>query len=212
MRPIATAVSPLLLIALAAGCGSPAKPASEPTPQAAGGSEAPATQPAGSPEAAPAQAQDSFDDLSLALSPVPEAGDAAHSKKSAIAVLGITPPERPWRRMSKSDRNDYMVGKVLPIMKETFQHFDPLAFKKVECATCHGKDAKRVKFKMPNPALPKIAPPGTPGWADVQHDHPRMVHFMKATVTDRMAKLLGLDTYDPKTGKGFGCNSCHPHS
>ena len=36
--------------------------------------------------------------------------------------------------------------------------------------------------------------------------------FMNETVTPTVRTQLGETAYDPATGTGFGCYSCHPHN
>ncbi|MFW6050108.1 MAG: hypothetical protein ACODAU_02970 [Myxococcota bacterium] len=140
---------------------------------------------------------------------VPDGADAA-DRPSAIEVMGISGPEQPWAEMSMDEREFYMIGKVLPITMEIFQEFDALAFEEFGCESCHGDDAEAREFAMPTRSLPPVPAPDTEEWAAMEKDQPRMVRFMREKVTPVTATLLGLEAFDPETGRGFGCNDCHP--
>lgn len=182
MRPL---LVPFLLLGTLGCGGAPPEGATPPAAQATGGEE------------------------ELSFEVPPAEAKTEKKKPSAIEVLGITPPEHPWSEMSEDDREFYMIGKVLPIMKETFQDFDSYAFDEFECQTCHGKDAEERQFAMPSPSLPPVPDRGTEAFAHLERDHPRMVRFMEQKVTPRTATLLGFEVADGEGG--FGCNGCHPH-
>lgn len=119
-------------------------------------------------------------------------------------------PPRPWKEMTPEQRGKYMKDVVLPKMRVTFQQFDSEEFKKVGCDTCHGKDAKGRKFKMPNPDI--FALPSTPaGFAPLMEKKAKMMKFMGETVKPQMAALLGMPEFNPKQpdAGGFGCTGCH---
>ena len=80
-------------------------------------------------------------------------------------------------------------------------------FAEVDCKTCHGKDPKAAEFKMPSPDLHKLDP--ADNFAHEKADHPDEVKFMMEVFTPKMVELLGEKPFDPATGEGFGCFSCH---
>src|SRR4051794_4142570 len=82
------------------------------------------------------------------------AADKAAEKPAAGAEKKID-----WEHMSKAERKKYMKTTVLPKMKALFVEFDAKHYKSFNCATCHGDKAAEVKFKMPNPQLPKLPQP-----------------------------------------------------
>lgn len=127
----------------------------------------------------------------------------------AIKMLGLTGPDKPWNEMSYDEKEWYMVGKVHPIMRQVFQTFDAAKYEgeKFECTPCHDDDPER-KYKMPNPKLSAIPAFGSEDWKAMENA--RIVKFMAHRVTPVMAQLLGEPTFDPATGKGFGCTDCHP--
>jgi hypothetical protein len=130
--------------------------------------------------------------------PPPAAGD----------VVG--PPQVAWKEMTKEQKGKFMKSVVVPKMKPLFTSFDAEFFPKVDCATCHGKDAKARGFKMPNPELYVL--PGTPAeFAEVAQKKPKWVKFMAETVKPQMAALLGLPEFDPKNAQPgtMGCHNCH---
>lgn len=130
---------------------------------------------------------------------------------SATKVAG--PPDVKWDDMTKEQRGKYMKAVVVPKMKPLFQEFDPALFKKFDCATCHGKDAKERKFKMPNPELHPL--PSTPeafgAMMKTKPTWPKWTKFMGEKVEPTMAALLGTHPFDPKkpAAGGFGCIGCH---
>jgi hypothetical protein len=94
---------------------------------------------------------------------------------------------------------------VVPQMSEEFQAFDPTKYAAFGCKTCHGKDFKDRKYKMPNPNLPKL------DFAKLEagQQEPKMAEFMKRHISPDMAKILNATPYDDKHPDGFGCLSCH---
>jgi hypothetical protein len=120
------------------------------------------------------------------------------------------PPKPQWKDMSMDQRKEHMKNVVLPKMTTLFQGFDPKKFKDVTCATCHGKDAEKAGFKMPNAKLPKLDP--TDGFKKhMAGKTADMTKFMMEKVTPEMLGMLpGVAPYDPATQKGFGCFGCHP--
>jgi hypothetical protein len=138
----------------------------------------------------------------------------------ANSGLGVTAPaakdaptQVAWKDMKGPERGKYMKEVVVPKMKVIFQEHDPELFAKFNCSTCHGKDPKKKKFKMPSPDLEPL--PGTPEafQAKVKEkaSWPKFTKFMAEKVTPQMAALLGTNAFDhkkPEAG-GFSCNGCH---
>jgi hypothetical protein len=94
---------------------------------------------------------------------------------------------------------------VVPKMSELFKEFDAKRFAEgVNCVTCHGPNAKKGEFKMPNPKLPKV-----PSYEAVLKKNPKATKFMSEQVVPEMSKLLGVVPFDPATKTGFGCMNCH---
>jgi hypothetical protein len=134
---------------------------------------------------------------------------AAEPAAPPVPARGEGPP-KPWKEMTGPQRAKYMKDVVTPQMKVAFQKFDADEFGKFGCDTCHGKDAKARKFKMPNPDI--YALPSTPaGFAPLLEKKADMMKFMGETVKPRMAALLGLPEFDPRKPEagGFGCIACH---
>ncbi len=115
--------------------------------------------------------------------------------------------DSPFDKLTSEEKADFMKKKVVPAMKEEFQKFDAKQFANFGCKTCHGKDPKATKFKMPNPELPKL------DFAALEagKQKPKMAEFMGKVVKPMMAKILGEKEFDPKDPKagGFGCLECH---
>jgi hypothetical protein len=153
-----------------------------------------------------------------AAAPAPAAASAPAKEAAAAAAAAgpakvVGPPDVAWKDMSSEQKGKFMKAVVQPKMKVVFQEFDGKAFAKFNCATCHGKEAKAHKFKMPNPEIHSL--PGTheafeaamkkePTW-------PKWAQFMGEKVKPQVATLLGMPEFDPKKPEagGFGCQNCH---
>ncbi len=123
----------------------------------------------------------------------------------------VTPAEVAWKDMTKEQRGRYMKKVVMPKMRDLFVAFDPETFKKPSCATCHGKNPKEKKFKMPSDDLPALPASEKEFMATVMKDKPQMVKFMNEQVSATMAELLGVKRFDPKAPdeNAFSCHNCH---
>jgi hypothetical protein len=134
---------------------------------------------------------------------------------SAAAPAGkkVTGPPRPWKDMTVPQRAKYMKEVVTPKMKATFQAHDDGLFAKFGCETCHGKDAKANKFKMPSADIHSL--PGTPEAFQAalkeKPSWPKWTKFMSEQVEPQMAALLGLPEFNPQKPEagGFSCGNCH---
>jgi hypothetical protein len=115
-------------------------------------------------------------------------------------------PAKPvWAEMNAAQRADYMKTAVVPKMSELFKEWDPKEFAEgVNCVTCHGPNAKKGEFKMPNPKLPKF-----PTFEAAMKKDAKAAKFMSEQVVPEMSKLLGVVPFDPATKTGFGCMNCH---
>src|SRR4029077_2147674 len=125
----------------------------------------------------------------------------------------VGPPEVVWKEMTTVQKTRYMKEVVTPKMKTVFQDYDAATFKKVTCATCHGKDAKARKFKMPGPDIHPL--PSTPErFQAMMKEEPtwrKWTKFRAEKVEPQMAALLGLPAFDPKKPdpNAFSCKGCH---
>jgi hypothetical protein len=124
-------------------------------------------------------------------------------------------PAVAWKDMSEEQKGKFMKDVIVPKMKPLFQEFDGKKFAKFNCASCHGKDPKDRKFKMPAPAADVHPLPGTPegfkAAMEKNAEWPKWTKFMGEKVKPQMATLLGLPEFDPKNpaAGGFGCMQCH---
>jgi hypothetical protein len=100
-----------------------------------------------------------------------------------------------WASMSWDRKHDVMTFLVLPNMARVFQRFEKKPYPDMTCRTCHGADAERIDYSMPND-LPALDPGRLPRKSAV-------ARFMWQSVTPKMADMLD----DPA---GFSCFSCHP--
>ncbi len=132
-----------------------------------------------------------------------DAGAAADSASAADAS-----PAFDWESMSFLKRRKYMEETVEPTMKKIFQEFDPKVFANFNCATCHGPDAQKNKFKMPSNPV-SLDPKNMPDPNGKNAYMAKYAKFMMGKVTPEMLKLLNVEGLDPSTGQGFDCFSCH---
>jgi hypothetical protein len=110
-----------------------------------------------------------------------------------------------WEAMTHEQRMDYMKKTVVPTMKPLFQQFDAKHYANFNCKTCHGKDPKGSKYKMPNGELPKL------DFAALKagKQKPQIAKWMGEVVKPQMAKLMHEPEYSESNPKGFGCLECH---
>ncbi len=183
----------LLVMALAcAACGK-GDTSKEPPPQSSGSAavvvaDAATIEPAGSGSAQPAGSGGAEPVGSGSAEPT-----ATHYRDSE------------FDKLSFDDRVKFMKEKVVPAMKAAFQKHDPEEFAEFNCKTCHGKDGKDRKFKMPNPGLPELDFAAL----EVGEQEPEIAKFMSDVVNPEMTKLLGAQPYSDQTPDGFGCLACH---
>src|SRR3954469_11169025 len=123
---------------------------------------------------------------------------------AAAPAAGTT---KPWDDLSTDEKKDVMKKVVIPKMNALFKAYDATKYPQVKCVLCHGEEAKKGKFAMPNPDLPKLD--FANHLAKERADKPQMIEFMAKKVVPEMATTLGAQPFDPKTGKGFGCKDCH---
>jgi len=147
-------------------------------------------------------------DAAVAADSGSASGSGSGSGSGSAAGSGSGGPQQSaFDKLSDHEKAEFMKTKVVPPMKEAFQKFDPKAFANFGCKTCHGKDPKASKFKMPNPELPKL------DFAALEagKQKPKMAEFMGKVVKPQMAQILGDKEFDPKDPKagGFGCLECH---
>jgi hypothetical protein len=145
------------------------------------------------------------------LAVAPLAGCGSDTRRPA---LGLEPrvrasPRDEWSAATWEDRHDTMTFLVLPNMARLFQRFDGSRYPEMTCRTCHGADAEMVQYKMPH-GLRALDPAHLPNANAPDPNEARVAKFMIEQVTPQMADLLGLPTYDPKTGRGLSCFDCHP--
>ncbi|HEY1551450.1 MAG TPA: hypothetical protein VGG28_26655 [Kofleriaceae bacterium] len=110
-----------------------------------------------------------------------------------------------WEAMTHEQRVDYMKHTVVPTMKPLFQKFDAKHYANFGCKTCHGKDPKASKFKMPNGDLPKLDFVAL----KAGKQKPEIAKWMGEVVKPQMAKLMHEPEYTEANPKGFGCLECH---
>lgn len=161
---------------------------------------------AAEPAAAPAHGEKTAEKAGEKLA---EHGEKAGGKGEKV----VGPPEVAWKDMTAEQKGRFMKMVVTPKMKVAFQEFDADQFKKFNCGTCHGKDAREKKFKMPNPEIHSL--PGTPEAFKAEMakkpEWKKWTDFMGGKVVPEMAAMLGMPKFDPKAPdpNAFGCARCH---
>jgi hypothetical protein len=141
--------------------------------------------------------------IAIVLAPCPLLAAPPAEGAAPAAPAG----KKAWDDMSKDEKKDVMKKVVVPKMTALFKEFDAKKYGQVKCVLCHGEEAKKGKFGMPNPDLPKLD--FANHLAKEREEKPKMVEFMAKKVVPEMATILGEQPFDPKTGKGFGCKACH---
>jgi hypothetical protein len=127
----------------------------------------------------------------------------------AMAGSGAGSGSAAWDfdKLTHDEQMDFMKKQVVPTMKPLFQKFDAKRYKDFGCKTCHGKDPKKAKFKMPTPDLPKL------DFAALKagKQKPKVAKWMGEVVNPEMAKLLQKPEYNPEKPdpSQFGCLGCH---
>jgi len=107
--------------------------------------------------------------------------------------------------LSHEQKIAFMKKRVVPAMRELWKE-SPDPEDEITCGTCHGAGASEGKFEMPNPKLYPLNPAN--GFAAHQ-DEAEWLEFMAKKVAPTMVQTLGVQPFDPATGTGFGCFSCH---
>lgn len=115
-------------------------------------------------------------------------------------------PDVPWAEKTYKQRMTWMGVEVYPKMKELFQGYDPEYYASFSCETCHGDDAKDVKYAMPNAITPLAVDNPVEDGMGIDE---KQTQFMMEQVVPTMAELLDTTPYDPEAQSGFGCLGCH---
>lgn len=131
-------------------------------------------------------------------------GAAAGSGSDAVAVGSGDVGAVKFGDLSHEDKVKFMKTRVMPAMKAAFRKFDPKEFASFTCKTCHGKDPKATKYKMPSPELGKL------DFAAIKKGEDKeWVEFMGKVVVPEMAKILGEKEMSDTEPDGFDCLRCH---
>ncbi len=130
-------------------------------------------------------------------------------RSPSVASAPAAPPVDAWASSTWEERHDVMTWALLPNLGRTFQSFRGEREPSLACTTCHGEDAERVNYKMPN-GLPALDPEHMPSEASKDPHEARMAKVMRERVMPQAIAILETVPYDPRTKKGFSCFSCHP--
>ncbi len=134
----------------------------------------------------------------------PPKGSAAEPAGSGSGSSAAA-PKWEFDKLSHDEKIDFMKKTVVPTMKPVFQKFDAKEYAAFGCKTCHGKDPKATKYKMPTADLPPL------DFAALEagKQKPKVAKWMAEVVKPEMAKLLQLPEMTETEPKGFGCLGCH---
>lgn len=130
-------------------------------------------------------------------------GHSHSSSPDTASDKAATKVELPssWEKgMSEAQEVAFMEQRVMPALSVVFEHAEE--GEETTCKTCHGPE-----YKDPQEFLPSLT--FKDGAITSFAEEPEVSQFMAEKVVPAMAKAMGLDPYDPATGKGFGCNGCH---
>ena len=115
-----------------------------------------------------------------------------------------------FKKLTHEQQLDFMKKTVVPTMKPIFVAFDNKKYGETGsapfgCKTCHGKDPRGTKYKMPSTDLPKL------DFAAIEagKQKPEVAKWMSEKVKPEMAKLFHRPEMTEKNPTGFGCLACH---
>ena len=137
-----------------------------------------------------------------------DAGGSADAGSADVATAADTNTGINWESMSFSERQKYMQTTVEPTMRKLFQAFDAKRYANFGCNTCHGKNQAAVASQMPN-TLTGLNPGKMPDPNSSNAYEAKFAKFMGTEVLPTMMTLLNSKPFDPATGKGMRCFSCH---
>jgi hypothetical protein len=101
--------------------------------------------------------------------------------------------------MSWEDRHDTMTFLVLPQMARAFQRFEGKPYPDLTCLSCHGENAEKILYRMPNG--PALDPAHLPRRDSSDPHEAGLAAFMIDEVMPSLAEMLGKPD--------VGCFSCH---
>jgi hypothetical protein len=134
-----------------------------------------------------------------------DSGSGAGSGSGSGSSAGTGSGGVDFDKLTHDEKIDFMKKQVVPTMKPLFQDFDKKKYANFGCKTCHGKDPKATKYKMPSADLPKL------DFAKLEKglQEPKIAKWMGEVVKPQMAKVLNKPEYSKLNPKGFGCLQCH---
>lgn len=134
-------------------------------------------------------------------------GEAAPPPSAPVSSTPATPRLGEWKTWTHDQKLAYMKDVFTPAEAPWFKQYDSTKFAELTCRSCHGPGADDGSFKMPNAALPKLAPGHI---HELEKTNPKAFAFMNEIVMPRSAELLGQYPWAHMTMSGFGCFGCHP--
>ena len=137
----------------------------------------------------------------------------AHERARARADRRPCACDGNWANMSAQERNDYMIGVVLPIEGESFAALGQLcAFPSSSARTAARTTRPRIASRCPSPLA--SAARGARSSRAVGADVARARRSRSCTRPScpEVATMLGLQPYSAEHQDGFGCFGCHPHA
>lgn len=122
---------------------------------------------------------------------------------SAVDLIGINPPEKPWGEMTHEEREWDMIGRFLPVMRELFADHDAERWAQIECETCHGDDMEARHYALPSANMIPIPMLNTPAYEAAKNADLEVTVYMEDTIVPAMRTMLGF-------GEEASCSTCHP--
>ena len=80
----------------------------------------------------------------------------------------------------------------------------------VSCVSCHGDKGEYHRYQMAYAPLPDLDPDRVRALYVADADLSDEQRFKRDEITPLMARLIGVPSYDPQSGRGFSCFGCHP--
>ena len=112
----------------------------------------------------------------------------------------------PWKDKNREEKQAYMAAHVEPMMGKLFQKFNKKGYAEFGCATCHGENAERVGFHMPNGLVELDTKDPVADGMNIDEETGK---FMVEEVLPTMSRLL---SKTDEHGKPVTCLTCHPGS
>lgn len=124
---------------------------------------------------------------------------------SDVPGIDLGAPDIGWARKNQEQRFGFMAAQVQPRMHALFEGYDEGYAEDFSCQLCHGEDAERIDWRMPNENLFALPLENTLE-TSLEYDA-EMTNFMSSEVTPALKEMLNTGLGEPVVAN---CLSCHP--